>query len=177
MRFFWLAMPILVFGCTPSSQPFKSNAAVTNLKAQAVEVERAMINEDHDRMANLTHPALVNYIGGRAKMILKLEEAATDMRQQGIKVRAFVFGEPSELLKADGEIYAIYPYTLELTTSRGETAHQPSYLVCNSKDDGVTWWFLDGEGVKSDRGRLKRFLPQFPAELALPESRPLIVNP
>jgi hypothetical protein len=136
-----------------------------------------MLREDHQQMADLTHPSLISHYGGRAGYIKMLEAIAAELRGQGLKFHAFRFGTPSPMFEAAGEVYAIYPYTLELTGPNGEPASQPSYLVCTSNDRGATWKFLDGAGVGADRGKLQRFLPGFPAELALPEPGPLVVHP
>src|SRR5207248_6391443 len=152
-----------------SARPSERSAAVANLVAQAPLVERAMIQEDHQQMAALTHPALIELAGGREGYLRQLAEAAADLRRQGLKFHAIRFGTPSPVVESAGELYAVYPYVLELTGPNGEPASQPGYLVCVSGDAGGTWVFLDGAGVGSDRGRLTRLLPRFPAELALPE--------
>jgi hypothetical protein len=166
-----------VIGCSPPARLFDGREAVANLRAQATAVEHAMIHEDHQRMADLTHPTLISHCGGRTGYVRMLEKTAADLRGQGLKFHVFRFGTPSQMFESAGEVYAIYPYTLELTGPDGEPAGQPSYLVCTSNDGGATWKFLDGAGVGSDRGKLLRFLPRFPAELTLPEPRPLVVHP
>ena len=175
MRFFWLLLLGPVFGCSSSARPFEGNEAVENLKAQAAKVEHAMINEDHQQMADLTHPILVDHFGGRAGYIRELEKTAADLRRQGLRFHAFSFGSISEIFESAGELYAIYAYTLELTGPKAEPASQPSYLVCTSSDGGAGWKFLDGAGVGTDRRKLTRLLPGFPTELALPDLRPLVV--
>ena len=175
MRYFWFLLLAPAFGCSSSARPFEGNEAVENLKAQAAKVEHAMINADHQQMADLTHPILIDHFGGRAGYIRELDQAAADLRRQGLKFHAFSFGAISQVFESAGELYAIYPYALELTGPKGERASQLSYLVCTSSDRGLTWKFLDGAGVGSDRRKLTRFLPEFPAELALPDPKPLVV--
>jgi hypothetical protein len=173
MRYTLLALALLGSGCSKPSHPFDDPRAVANLKAQAAEVERAMIEEDHQRMADLTHPLLVNQLGGRGGFIRKLEAVADDLRKQGLKFHSFRFATPSKMIESSGELYAIYPYSLESTGPNGEQVSQPSYLVCTSGDKGMHWKFLDGSGVGGDREKLKRILPQFPDQLSLPEPQPL----
>jgi hypothetical protein len=175
MRFFWLLLLTSAFGCSSPARPFEGNEAVENLKAQAAKVEQAMINADHQQMADLTHPILIDHFGGRAGYVRHLEETAADLRRQGLKFHAFSFGGISQVFESAGELYAIYRYALEATGPKGEPASQPSYLVCTSSDGGATWKFLDGAGVGSDRRKLTRLLPGFPAELALPDPQPLVV--
>jgi hypothetical protein len=176
MRYLGLLLPVLLTGCPAPVRPVHDPKAVANLQAQAAEVERAMLREDHGRMADLSHPALVSYCGGRAGYIRKLQEEAGDLRGQGLRFHAFRFGEPSRLFESGGELYAVYPYALELTGPDGGRASQPSYFVGVSADRGATWRFLDGAGAGSDRGKLRRWLPRFPDELPLPEPQPLLVH-
>jgi hypothetical protein len=175
LRYFWFLLLAPVVGCSSPARPFEGNEAVENFKAQAAKVEHAMINADHQQMADLTHPILINHFGGREGYIRELEQAAADLRRQGLKFHAFSFGGISQVFESAGELYAIYPYTLDLTGPNGEPASKPSYLVCTSSDSGATWKFLDGAGVGSDRRKLTRLLPGFPAELALPDPQPLVV--
>jgi hypothetical protein len=166
---------ISVIGCSSPAQRFDGVEALTNLREQAAAIERAMIQEDHQLMADLTHPSLISQFGGREEYVKKLEATADDLRRQGLKFHAFGFGAPSAIFETAGQLYAIYPYTLLLTGPNREPASQPSYLVCTSNDRGTTWKFLDGSGVGADRSKQLRFLPDFPAELTLPEPGRLVV--
>lgn len=94
-----------------------------------------------------------------------------------MKFNAFRFGSPSPMVEKWGEMYAVFPYTLELTLPNGAPGSQPAYLICISSDRGATWTFLDGAGVGADRAKLKRFLPDFPDTLPLPALDPLSVQP
>jgi hypothetical protein len=169
MRYRLLAIALLMFGRSTSSRPFNSPEALANLKSQAAEVGQAMLKEDHQRMANLTHPVLVDHFGGRSGYIKKLEEIAEDLRRQGLTFHAFELGTPSQMIELSGELYAIYPYRLELSGPNGEPASKPAYLICTSADKGTNWKFLHGAGVGADRAKLKQILPRFPDELPLPE--------
>ena len=170
-----LGFTLLPFGCSERSRTIENPKALANLKSQAAEVSRAMLEEDHARMADLTHPLLIKHFGSRDAYIKKLEEIAKDLRGQGLKFQSFEFEAPSVLHESGGVLYAIYPYSLRLTGPKGEPARKPTYLICTSNDSGANWKFLDGEGVKGDRAKLKQLLPGFPDNLSLPEPQPLEV--
>jgi hypothetical protein len=176
MRSLRLVLLVCIVGCSPPVRLVEDDAALANLRNQAGAVERAMVQEEHERMADLTHPALIEQFGGHAAYVRKLEDVAAELRQQGLRFRTFRFGTPSQLIQSGDTLYALFPYTLELTVPDGRSGSQPSYLVCVSADRGGTWWFVDGSGVKGDRGKLERLLPGFPTELALPEPQPLVVR-
>lgn len=173
MRYRILVLALLLFGCSRQSRTIEDPKALANLKSQAAQVGRAMLEEDHARMADLTHPVLINHFGSRQAYIKKLEEIANELRQQGLRFQAFEFGTPSALQESGGVIYAIYPCSLQLTGPNGEPARQPSYMICTSSDGGTNWKFLDGSGVKGDRDKLRQWLPDFPDDLSLPETQSL----
>src|SRR5262249_39540621 len=133
---------------------------------------RAALQEDHPKMAELTLPALVEKFGGRAGYVQKLESIAAEMKGQGFRLTKFTFGDPSSLVQAAGEVYAVVPTVVELSGPGGATGRQPSYLIAVSQDGGASWKFLDGAGVSGDRSRLKAILPNFPEQLHLPAAQP-----
>jgi hypothetical protein len=100
------------------------------------------------------------------------------MHRSRLKYHKLNFGNPSQIFEAGGKQFAIYPYHLEMTDLNGAAgATKNSYLVCTSPDMGVTWKFLDGMGIESDRNRLIEILPHFPAELTLPKVGALLLLP
>jgi hypothetical protein len=136
-------------GC--SSQPLDKEQALKNLKSQAEEVRQAMLEEDHQKMADLTHPTLVEKMGGKARFVQRLESMAGEMKGQGIRLKDMTFSKPSDLVESSGDVYAVVPYKMEIAGLEG--AH-PSYLIGVSTDRGGTWKFIDGAGVGGDRGKL-----------------------
>ena len=81
MRYLWPVLLSILIGCTSSAPAPAGRAAAANLRAHATAVEQAMIHENHQQMADLTHPALVNYFGGRDGYIKELERTAADLRR------------------------------------------------------------------------------------------------
>jgi hypothetical protein len=180
MRSFpWLFL-LLVVGCasTPQGKPTGAGnlpdqqQTLKSLKSQAEEVGQAAVQEDHARMAELTHPALVEKFGGRATYAKKLESIAAEMKGQGFRLKQFTIGEPSQPVQAAGDLYAVVPSEVELSGPRGAVGRQPSYLIAVSQDGGATWKFIDGPGVGGDRSKLKGLFPNFPELLQLPAAQP-----
>lgn len=183
-RLAWLFL-LLVVGCTPdapkpkgksvaSTAPSDQRQALTALKAQAQEIGQAAIREDHTKMAQLTHPALVEKFGGQAAYVKKLDSTATEMKQQGFRLKAFTVGEPSELVQAGGRLYAVVPQEVQLSGPQGAAGRRASFLVAVSADGGSHWQFVDGSGVRGDRSKLKMLFPEFPDRLQLPADQPAV---
>jgi hypothetical protein len=169
---------LLIGGCAAERESalLDEEQARTALAAQAEEVGRAALNEDHARMAELTEPALVERFGGRREYVRKLETIAVGMKGRGYRLTKSSVGEPSRFVRAGRDTYAVVPTEVEMT-GPGGAGKAPSFLVAVSRDGGATWKFVDGAGVRGDRARLKALLPNFPEELELPAARPPVFEP
>jgi hypothetical protein len=153
-------------GCSRGSVPPAD--ALGNLKAQAEEMGRASLRQDHQRMADLTHPALVRQAGGRSKYIQMLDSTAKEIKSQGFGLAGIHFEAPSALVESAGNVYAVIPYKMDMTGPGGAQGTTPGYFIGVSADGGRSWKFVDGAGADGDRGNVKQMLPGFPDELALP---------
>jgi hypothetical protein len=161
---------LLIVGCT-RPQSLDPQQAQKALKAQAEEVGRAAVEEDHPKMAELTLPALVDKFGGPAAYVRQLESMAAEMKGQGCRLTKYRIGDPSPLVEASGAVYAVIPMVLELSGPGGAAGRAPSYLIAVSQDGGASWKFVDGAGAGNDRGKVKALLPDFPEQLQLPTAQ------
>jgi hypothetical protein len=144
-----------------------------NLKTQAEAMGKAMANDDHQALVDLTYPRVVRLAGGRTRMILTLQETALKIGAVW-PVRSVRIHEPTGPASSAGELFAVVPFTLELKGPQ-ERRTLEGYLVGVSGDRGATWKFLDCSGA--DRDAVKDKLPQFPDALALPERHEAVVEP
>jgi hypothetical protein len=138
------------------------------LKAGAEEVRSAFAREDHERMADLSNPALVKGLGGREKFVAWLTKEASDMKGKGFKFTEVVVAEPSEIIEGKESIYAIVPETLKISGPLGAKCTTHSTLIASSVDRGTTWKFVDASGMAGDRSKLLSLFPDFPAGLSIP---------
>lgn len=163
-----LACVLLVslLGC--SSHQIDRAQAINALTTQAKQVKQAMLQPDHELMADLTHEAVVKGMGGRDRFIQRLKEIASEMAAQGFSMKDLALSDPSELYQSKGNVYAIVPFKLELTGPGGATGFKSSCLIGMSMDGGLNWKFIDGEGIANDRAKLHQVFPDFPEKLVLP---------
>jgi hypothetical protein len=160
---------VLVAGLTGcSAKPFDRERARQALTASTEQVRQAMLREDHQRMADLTHPAVINGLGGREKFTQQLAEIAAEAKVKGFGFADVIFSESSELVESRGAVYAVVPFDLRMTGPDGAKGVTPSYLIGVSTDGGASWKFIDGNGIAGDRAKLRQVLPGFPDTLALP---------
>jgi hypothetical protein len=159
---------ILLFvlvGCNRSATDL--DAARSHLIAQADEVGRAMIEKDHNTMARLTNPAIIEAIGGRTKFIEAIQKVENDAQKTGIRFTGIRMSEPSPILESSGQLYATAPYVLSFKGPGGAEETQSSFLLGISTSGGKVWTFVDGQGVTKNPGAVRQLL-KLPAELELP---------
>jgi hypothetical protein len=136
-------------------------------KRQADEVAQATIKGDFKKLAELTYPKVIEMIGGRERMIEKMEEWQKDMKAKGYAFRSAKVEDALPLVAGGLEVFTVVPFTLEMKAPTGK-ATMKSFLLGISADKGKTWTFVDGSGI-SNREMAKKLLPNLPATLQLPK--------
>jgi hypothetical protein len=166
---FAFGLGVLVF-LTPacSKSTLDKGKAKANLKAFLPEMRRAFLEFDHGKFVGYTHPALVKQMGGTDAMVNKLKGMADEMSREGFKFDDMIFEEPSDIVESAGGVYSVVPFTLRMTSPTGGKGTSKSALIGMSSDVGVTWTFVDAEGVGGDRKKLKMIMPDFPDGLKFP---------
>lgn len=169
LRILLIPFVVCLFGC--SAAPVDLEKARKSLLASTLQVRQAMLQPDHQLMAELTLPIVVEGMGGREQFTKRLAEISAEMEAGGFKMTDLVLSDPSELVVSKGNVYAIAPYTVHLTAPANGIGSKLSYLICLSTDSGASWKFIDGEGIAGDRAKLLQVIPDFPEQLTLPPTK------
>jgi hypothetical protein len=182
-----VALLLLVGACSgPSPRTSREgvarspDGAITNrsvdprsalIQAEASRMAQGFVKGDLEAVANGTHPALLELMGGREGFLRFLRTGLAQMRAQGSGFLSVEIGTPGPVLRASGELFVLVPETQVL--ERGaERFRLRSHLVGHSTDDGRSWRFVDTGGQAYDRDKLLRVLPRLPAELSIPRAPP-----
>jgi hypothetical protein len=154
------ALLFTLVGCDkgPSATP-------EQVRAKAQECADAMLGGDYGKVADLTHPKIVNEIGGRSKMVETMTTAVAQMKAQRFSLKSYTAKAPGEILGSGSDRMAVVPTAMEMQTPTG-TLKQNSYLLGISSDGGRNWTFVDGSEMTADR--LKFVVPNPPKDLKLP---------
>lgn len=146
------------------------------IKAQAEQVAGAMAKEDYETLADLTHPRVVEMMGGRAGMIAYVDKAMKDLRAGGFVVESFGVGEPGEVTKIGRRLYSIVPTKMRMKVPQGVMLVE-SYFVATSDDGGgEKWTFIDGSGANG-REKVKLIFPEAADKLDLPAPKQPVLQP
>jgi hypothetical protein len=138
-------------------------------KKQADEVSQAFVKADYTKIVDLTYSGLIDFVGGRDKLIGITKGAMEMFKQQGIEVTSYKMADPGEIVKGEGKSYVVVPATMELKAPVGKIKVK-SYLLGISTDDGKSWKFLDGSGL-ANKELKDKIVPNLPAKLKLPEQQ------
>jgi hypothetical protein len=137
-------------------------------KAKAIECQEALIKGNYEAFVDLTHPKVVEGVGGREKMIEKMSTGMKAMKAKGLEFKSAKFSDPSDPVAVGKDLYITVPFTLEVAIP-GARGTSNNALVGISSDGGKTWMFIDtGPG----RDTLKKLFPDLPDKLPIPKKEP-----
>jgi hypothetical protein len=125
---------------------------------------------DFERLADFTHPKVVELMGGREKMAEFVRKGMADMKTQGFETLSYTpAAEPTQVLREGRTLYAILPARLRMRTPDGVVFVSESFMIALSGDDGKNWKFVSG--ATADATRLKILMPEVADKLKLPAVR------
>lgn len=136
----------------------------------AKDMGAATISGDFEKVINLTNPKIVELMGGKANAISATSQAIQGLKGDGFVLTSYAVHDPSQVLRDGKRVFVIIPTQTSMQTPKG-LAHMNGYLLGLSEDDGATWSFADGAGMKNDELR-KTVFPDLPSKLVLP-----VINP
>lgn len=143
-----------------------------NLTARAKELETALAQKDYGKVVDLTYPKVVEYAGGREKLLNAMTQELKTMEAEGVEIVSSNASAPSQFLHDAGAIYAVVPITSKFKARDGLFQLEGS-LIGISTDSGQTWTFVDATG--KDQTELKKVLPNLDKLKLPPEKEPVKV--
>lgn len=139
------------------------------IKAQALEMTRALQARNFPSFLKFMHPKIVEMAGGSDKMIQQMDTVNAMAKKFGAEIKKITIGNPGKIISYKKELQAILPQTTEMTSAFGDLALE-STLVAISADGGKTWKFID-TSVTSVK-QLKQAMPELSPELQIPAPKP-----
>lgn len=155
--------------------PWYAHADDTEIKKTAkmlcTEISNATIKNDFKRIVELTHPNLIEKMGGKDKAIKAMADGFEQIKTAGVAINTITTGDASDVVAAKDELYLYVPITIEMSSKAGKLRQQ-SYVIGVSTDKGKSWLFVNGD---LDVETVKGILPNLPKELKLPaHQKPII---
>jgi hypothetical protein len=158
--------PLLVFFFTVFIQlGLKAQPMPTVIKTQAIEMGKALVNNDLPGFQKYMHPEIIKQAGGAEKMKIMADSAISLFRQFGGSITRISYGNPAVILMHKKEMQTTLPQTTFITTAFADIELE-STLIAISQDKGKHWYFIDTQLYGSDKLREK--LPSLSPELIIP---------
>lgn len=171
------ASAVLLFaGCKSATNgPGSSTSGPENypaLNARANELSNALEGKDYTKVIDLTYPKVIEYAGGREKLLAAMTNELKTMEAEGVQIISSKPSPPSQFLHDGNGVYAVVPMTSKFKAQDGIFQVEGS-LIAVSTDAGQSWTFIDATG--KDQSELKKLLPNFEKLKVPPEKPPVKV--
>ncbi len=141
----------------------------TTIKIQAMEMAKAVLAKDIEKLAVYLPPKLIEQAGGKEKMLIARDTMNKYMKQFGAEVKRVTIGNPGKILHYKNQLQALVPQTTELKFM-ASTITLESTLIALSEDEGHHWYFVDTSIYREQK--LKLALPNLSPELVIPPMKP-----
>lgn len=141
----------------------------TVIKIQAMDMARAVLAKDVDKIVSYIPPKLLADAGGKEKMMMARDTMNKYMKQFGAEIKKVTIGNPGKIISYKKQLQTTVPQTTEASfMSSTVTFH--STLIAISEDKGQHWYFVDNSIYRGDK--LKSSLPDLSPDLVLPPMQP-----
>jgi hypothetical protein len=135
------------------------------VKALVRKMVNATAEGDYKTVIEMTHPKLVEMMGGKEKALSEVGKAMEMIKNAGMVFTVKEIDTPT-LAKKKNELYSVTTYGMQIR-GRGKKITLKSAIVGVSSDGGKAWKFinLDKEGEQGVRD----MMPDLPKELKIPK--------
>lgn len=167
-RSFFAILLLCIFFKNIAAQPLS-----TVIKIQAIEMGRALINNDLSAFQKFLHPDVIKQAGGAEKMKMMSDSAIAIFKQFGGSIKRISYGNPSAIVNFKKEMQATLPQTTYITTSFADIELE-STLIAISQDKGKHWYFIDSQLYTTES--MKQKMPSISQDLVIPPpAKPRII--
>jgi hypothetical protein len=157
------AIAIGALGCADTSStsaPFDAE----KVKADVREIARAVYEGDIDATLGLTHPKIIEALGGVESTRRELEKALISLRRLEMKLESIEFPNKPTFLPAEVNDYVIVP-TRSIISSRGRRGESFNFQFGARRRGEVDWKYVEGSRVSKV---LSSLFPDFPKDFKFP---------
>ena len=146
----------------------------TIIKVQAMDMARAVLAKDVDKIVTYMPPKLVENAGGKEKMMMARDTMNKYMKQFGAEIKKVTIGNPGKIISYKKQLQTTVPQTTE-ASFLGNAVILQSTLIAISDDGGKHWYFVDTSIYRGEK--IKSALPELSPELVIPPpSMPKIIS-
>lgn len=141
----------------------------TSIKIQAMDMAKAILAKDVNKIIQYMPPSLVEQSGGKEKLMIARDTVNKYMKQFGAEIKKVTIGNPGKIINYKKQLQALLPQSTELKFM-ASTITLETTLIAISEDNGKHWYFVDTSIYHSDN--LKISLPNLSPEIVIPPMKP-----
>ena len=141
----------------------------TTIKIQAMDMARAVLAKDVNKLVGYMPPKLVAAAGGKEKLMMTRDTLNKYMKQFGAEIKRVTIGNPDRVISYKNQLQTTLPQTTE-ARFMAITITLESTLIAISEDKGVHWYFVDTSIYRGEK--FKSSLPDLSPELVIPPMKP-----
>ena len=145
---------------------FAQNDHSENIKRDGNKMINFMIEKDYENLSRFTYPVIIEWMGGKEKMINLISKEMQRIEDQGVVFLELSIGEPEKLYEAGKEIHCLVPQKVILENENGKIISS-SHLLAVSVDLGENWYFVDTAQLTSENVTV--LFPKFNSNLQIPD--------
>jgi len=145
---------------------FAQNDHSENIKRDGNKMINFMIEKDYESLSLFTYPVIIEWMGGKEKMINLISKEMQRIEDQGVVFIELSIGEPEKLYEAGKEIHCLVPQKVILENKNGKIISS-SHLLAVSVDYGENWYFVDTAQLTSENVTV--LFPKFNSDLKIPD--------
>lgn len=135
------------------------------VKGQVKKIMDATVAGDYRTVLDLTHPKVLEMMGGKETALKEVEKGMNMLKSQGFTFKVKDIGSPA-IVKSEKEHYSVTPFVM-IVTGLGKKVTSSSALIGVSADAGKTWKFINLES-QGEKG-VRTILPDLPASVVIPK--------
>ncbi|MCK4860081.1 MAG: hypothetical protein KAS87_05950 [Candidatus Omnitrophica bacterium] len=138
---------------------------IRRVQSDAKRVIMAAYNFDKESTLELTHPIVIELIGGRESMEQFLDIYYQQLRSSNIKLLEFNFPNPPIFLESMKHEFVIIP-TQSKVSVNDKIVESLNYQLGVRNIGNEKWHYIDGSQL--NKKILLQWFPDFPADVELP---------
>ncbi len=140
---------------------FQGQAEV--VMADLERLMRAFYTNDLNAILGLTHPRVIEQMGGPVQARLELSNALERIQASGVLIESCTFPEPPNFVEGAKHQFAVAPMKLVIA-ARGQRRESLHCQVGVRAPGATNWTYIEGSQVRI-------FFPDFPSNVTLPEGK------
>jgi hypothetical protein len=140
---------------------------VAKVQSDVRRIMTAVQTGDAATVVNMSHPALVQAVGGKAELEKMTRDALGQIAEANIKFLSTEVGTPSRTYSAPKEEASLIP-TVAMMEVKGQKVKSTGFMVAIRQKNTNDWSYVDGAGFEDVPNLLEVLLPGIEKGVTLP---------